>query len=624
MLKSEHKEVLLLAAFSFLLREYLTVATLAFVYFGGLLVFIKKRPAKLVRNALALVIFGSYWWSYGKVIDPEVGLNFLTSVIVLKILERETKRDRYMIFFGLILIISAGSLFEKTLSFVIFYTLSFLILIQDFYQNVGLKWRKRDLALALIWVLPFTVAFFVFVPRVMNPISLNQSKQNAGEVGFTPNVNVSEIESLNGNDTPVFQAELSALQAPSNLYWRGNSIAFTDGWNWVSGGAGGMKEGGPESWRTPTSGEVLQSFRTFTREDFFFSLDRPLRLKTADMVYELSESRTLPQRRWSWIQRYEVISRPARIPESSGRERTFLRTSLPVEDRRWIEKHFKGVTVSEVAQEVSDYLKSERFSYSYSPGKITSFKQFMTASKIGFCSHYASALAQILRVKKIPARLVSGFLGGRLNQFANFYVITQNDAHVWVEAHDGVAWVRLDPTSWIAPDRITLSGEAFMENVKGVGGARLENIPGLAWIYDARQWFEQWDFRFYSWLEDLDYEQQEAWFRKWNFKRRWLFFVIPLMLAAFLGVYSLRLLRGPRKLKKNPVNELWKLFDKKMKRRGLGLKFHSVRETELTLENYSGRDRDKVLEIWTRLLRLSFQASSDESVRELKRMLQKL
>ncbi len=63
-----------------------------------------------------LGIFASYWLIYGKVIDPEVGLNFLTSVIVLKMLEKESRRDQYMIFFGLILLLSTGALFEKNLT----------------------------------------------------------------------------------------------------------------------------------------------------------------------------------------------------------------------------------------------------------------------------------------------------------------------------------------------------------------------------------------------------------------------------------------------------------------------------------------------------------------------------
>jgi hypothetical protein len=93
---SEVKESLLILAFSFLMREYLTVFTLGFVCLGCALVISKIRPSKKVRNSLALVIFASYWWSYGKVIDPEVGLNFLTTVTMLKLLEKVSSTVRFM------------------------------------------------------------------------------------------------------------------------------------------------------------------------------------------------------------------------------------------------------------------------------------------------------------------------------------------------------------------------------------------------------------------------------------------------------------------------------------------------------------------------------------------------
>jgi len=109
MLKEDYKQTFVLIVFSFLLMEVLTGATLLFVLVGALIVFFQIRTSKIIRNALAMGVFASYWLKYGKVIDPEIGLNFLTSIIVLKILERETIRDRYMIFFGLLLLISSGS-----------------------------------------------------------------------------------------------------------------------------------------------------------------------------------------------------------------------------------------------------------------------------------------------------------------------------------------------------------------------------------------------------------------------------------------------------------------------------------------------------------------------------------
>lgn len=160
------------------------------------------------------------------------------------------------------------------------------------------------------------------------------------------------------------------------------------------------------------------------------------------------------------------------------------------------------------------------------------------SKRTGFCSHYASAFALVLRVKRIPARLVSGFMGGRFNKYASFYLISQNDAHVWVEAQEGGVWKRLDPTSWIAPDRVRLGGEAFINEINQDGFGRLAlSLFTFSWIQDARQWFSQWDFKFYQWLEQTDYFTQEAILERLNIKRQWFYFLAPILLAIFMGLY---------------------------------------------------------------------------------------
>ena len=172
MLKADWKQNFILLVFSVIMIEILTSATLVFVGVGMLLVFLNIKTTKLIRNILALAVFASYWITYGKIIDPEVGLNFLVSIIVLKILEKETVRDRYMIFFGLLLLISAGSLFERTLTYVFFFSISFLVLIRDFYSYLGQKWRLKDLGLAVLWVLPLTFFPVFLCSKTLKPYPL--------------------------------------------------------------------------------------------------------------------------------------------------------------------------------------------------------------------------------------------------------------------------------------------------------------------------------------------------------------------------------------------------------------------------------------------------------------------
>lgn len=65
------------------------------------------------------------------------------------------------------------------------------------------------------------------------------------------------------------------------------------------------------------------------------------------------------------------------------------------------------------------------------------------------------AFMYAMRSVGIPARLVGGYLGGELNPNGGYLVVRQFDAHGWAEIWiAGESWVRIDPTSAVAPNRI--------------------------------------------------------------------------------------------------------------------------------------------------------------------------
>lgn len=70
---------------------------------------------------------------------------------------------------------------------------------------------------------------------------------------------------------------------------------------------------------------------------------------------------------------------------------------------------------------------------------------FLT-NRTGFCQQYAAALAVMLRVSNIPARVVLGYTHDAANKDGNF-TVTNHDAHSWVEAYfPQVGWLPFDPT----------------------------------------------------------------------------------------------------------------------------------------------------------------------------------
>ncbi len=622
MLKSEIKESILLIIFTLLLSDILTGVTIGFVGLGSILLWLKIRPSKLIRNLFALGLFASYWMTYGKVIDPETGLNFLTSIVVLKLLEKETRRDQYMIFFGLILLISSGSLFEKTLTYIFFFSISFLILIQDFYLGLGLPWKIKDFKNSFLWVVPLTAIMFFLTPRLLNPLPYQGGRSKPGEVGYTPDVNISEIERLEPNDRPVFQVLINQKLNLGSLYWRGNTLSFTDGWNWpvmpqdqetVNQDLYEVKRLEPQY--------VHQQIRVYNKEDYFFALDVPRTIYAGNGSFHLKGMSTLSQKRWQWFNRYEALSLVQAELTSTEESSKYLRTSLPKKDQEWINQNFKGSSASEIRDELRRYFFKEGFQYSLSPGKVSNFYDFIVNKKTGFCSHYSSALAIILRQKNIPARLVSGFLGGSYNRFADSYLITQNDAHVWVEALENNKWIRLDPTEWIAPDRVQLGGEAFMNKVASQNGMRLSFLASqIGWVQDFKQWFAQWDFKFYQWMEEMDYYGQEAFLSKLRLERKWFLTLAPLLIALFLSIYAWHVSRSRNRIPASSFDEAWEVFRKRLMKKGIALEFISIHEIDSHLLTIDHPEKESILEMWKMLVEASFKDDSQD----LKQIIKKL
>jgi transglutaminase-like putative cysteine protease len=74
-------------------------------------------------------------------------------------------------------------------------------------------------------------------------------------------------------------------------------------------------------------------------------------------------------------------------------------------------------------------------------------EDFLFRYKSGQCEYFASSMVLMLRSQGIPARLVTGFLGGDYNPFEGYYIVRGNNAHAWVEAYLGTeGWRVFDPT----------------------------------------------------------------------------------------------------------------------------------------------------------------------------------
>jgi Transglutaminase-like superfamily len=73
--------------------------------------------------------------------------------------------------------------------------------------------------------------------------------------------------------------------------------------------------------------------------------------------------------------------------------------------------------------------------------------EFVTQTRAGYCQFFAGAMALMLRYLGIPARVAVGFAGGTYDRHGRDWVVTDRDAHAWVEAwFKGYGWLPFDPT----------------------------------------------------------------------------------------------------------------------------------------------------------------------------------
>jgi transglutaminase-like putative cysteine protease len=78
---------------------------------------------------------------------------------------------------------------------------------------------------------------------------------------------------------------------------------------------------------------------------------------------------------------------------------------------------------------------------------------FVVDTRTGYCQHFAGAMALMLRLLGIPARVAAGFIPGHYHD--GTWTVTDHDAHTWVEVwFPRYGWLAFDPT----PGRARLSG----------------------------------------------------------------------------------------------------------------------------------------------------------------------
>jgi transglutaminase-like putative cysteine protease len=154
--------------------------------------------------------------------------------------------------------------------------------------------------------------------------------------------------------------------------------------------------------------------------------------------------------------------------------------------RQWRRQHGDGPAADDAIVSAALELINDEFAYTFEvplPGRHA-VDEFLFEHRAGFCEHFSSAFVVLMRAAGIPARVVTGYVGGyRVPYGGGYWLLRRSDAHAWAEVWlAGRGWTRIDPTAAVAPERIydTLDD-------RGAAGAG----PALAPMYDMGDWLRR-------------------------------------------------------------------------------------------------------------------------------------
>lgn len=489
-----------------LLWEFITLPTIVFTAIGIVFVSLNKPIKRIYLNTLSIFIFAWYFLLYQKLFDPEAGLNFLVNIIVFKLIEGNDKRDDQVILLTELLMLGAATLFNRTILEISFILIALILLLRDYakkhsYQEfISLK----RLALTFLKIIPLSILFFIFFPRFSTGLWTPEQKVNHQSVGFSDEVSPSEISDLWLNTQEAFHVATNATEF-DDLYWRGLTLEDHNNWDWKS-----KYKRLPTLMKTKKNHDSLSSpYRVYfpRPQRRLFLIETPSQVEVNQILYQSTHQHTFNLPRFKRVKSYQAWSTPKKHLKANQVNK-YLNVDLPLKSLAWTKKH-AHLSIQEKLKALNSYF-SQGFSYSLKAPRSDNLDEFLFTNKSGVCSHFASAYALLARGMGIPSRLVSGYLGGEYNKLSQHYIIRENDAHVWVELVIDGYWKRFDPTSLVAPSRLSLSGARFYQELDEPLFATPEFVSAI------KMYLDYIDFQFLVWSEEFDREKQKSIAQSWG------------------------------------------------------------------------------------------------------------
>jgi transglutaminase-like putative cysteine protease len=456
-----------------------------------------RLPSTFLKSVLALLLVAAVLVRFRTLNGLTAGTALLILMGAIKLLETRAQRDHYIIIGAGLFLLLAACLDRQNLLRSPLYVLHAWVCCAALAvvgyapsaatpRSFGFDNRAALMlaARSLIFALPLALLLFVFFPRLPGALWAIPRADRA-TTGLSDTMSPGSIAELTSSYEVAFRAHFEGEPPPpQERYWRGPVLHVFDGSTWRVGNSYYPQQplqyvGKPYRYRIslqPTQQRWWLSLDTVTgtpAPSVFFTYD--FQLISAEPVVEPANY-TLTS--YTSTRSSEPLSR-------SGRKHD---TALSPPERnprsRELASSLRQSAASDAAfvDATLDFLRQGGFEYSLNPPRLglDSVDDFLFHSRRGFCGHYASAFVFLMRAAGVPARVVTGYLGGEWNAIGGYLIIRQSDAHAWAEVWlEGRGWTRVDPTAVVKPELLRMGILDLLPNAVSESARFVWSTPWL-------------------------------------------------------------------------------------------------------------------------------------------------
>lgn len=421
---------------------------------------------------LGLTLFAT-WATHRTLLGQDAGVTLVVVLLALKTLEMRARRDAFVVFFLGFFTLLTHFFYSQSLltaAGILVALLGLLTALVNAHMPVGrpsLAQATRIAAGMAAMGAPIMLVLFLLFPR-LSPL-WGVPGEDKGRSGLSSTMRVGQIAELVLDDSIALRLRFEGRPPPQGeLYFRGPVLSAFDGVEWRPTRSEFPARPLPSD--LAVSGEPVRYEVTMEphRRPWLFLLEAATQAPEVPgaRVRMTSELQWLTDRPMGSLVRYSAVSHT-----------TFrhgpLEPALALQDHVNLPPGYNPRTL-ELAQQlrrehgsgpeatprlinaVMERLRTGGYIYTLEPGVYGQHTadEFWFDRRQGFCEHIASSFVILMRALDIPARIVTGYQGGELNGVDGYWTVRQRDAHAWTEVwQQGQGWVRVDPTSAVAPGR---------------------------------------------------------------------------------------------------------------------------------------------------------------------------